>query len=77
MLKQCKRCLTMKNIKGKKVICKRCEDESNKETYKSKLPFQLSNHEIGCILESYVDIIGNRGFEREAQELLELASKLK
>mgnify|MGYP001604000965 CR=1 FL=1 len=27
MLKLCKRCLTMKNIRGKKIICKRCEDE--------------------------------------------------
>lgn len=26
-LKQCKRCLTMKNIEGKKTICKRCEEE--------------------------------------------------
>ena len=27
MLKLCKRCFTMKNIKGKRIICKVCEDE--------------------------------------------------
>lgn len=37
MLKQCKRCFTMKNIKGKKEICKRCEDELDSQETKSKL----------------------------------------
>ena len=30
-LKRCKRCFTAKNIKGKKIICKRCEDEFDKK----------------------------------------------
>ena len=30
-LKQCKTCFTMKNIKGKKIICKRCEEDFDKE----------------------------------------------
>jgi hypothetical protein len=31
MLKLCKSCLTMKNIKGKKEVCKRCENEMDKQ----------------------------------------------
>ena len=29
MLKLCKGCFTMKNIRGKKIICKKCEDAEN------------------------------------------------
>lgn len=35
MLKLCKRCFTMKNIRGKKELCKKCEIEFDKE-YKEK-----------------------------------------
>lgn len=35
MLKQCKRCMTMKNIRGKLLVCKRCEKEI-KEEYNNK-----------------------------------------
>jgi len=31
MIKLCKRCFTMKNIRGKKELCKRCEEEFDKE----------------------------------------------
>ena len=30
-LKICKRCMTAKHIRGKKLICKRCEEEFDKE----------------------------------------------
>ncbi len=43
----------------------------------TKLPFQMTNHEIGCMLESYIEILEYRGFKKEAQELLEIASRLK
>jgi hypothetical protein len=42
-----------------------------------KLPFQMTNHEIGCILESYTEILNYRGFEIEAKQLDEIASKIK
>ena len=29
-LRLCIRCRSMKNIKGKKIVCKRCEDELHK-----------------------------------------------
>lgn len=37
----------------------------------------MTNHEIGCELEAYVSVIEFRGFEEEARELEEIASKLK
>ena len=43
----------------------------------NKLPFQMTNHEIGCELECYVDILHSRGFKSEARELEEIASRLK
>ncbi|MEK6879552.1 MAG: hypothetical protein AABY22_08095 [Nanoarchaeota archaeon] len=36
-----------------------------------------SNHLIGCMLECYVNILEYRGFNEEAKELEEIASKLK
>lgn len=33
-LRQCKRCFTMKNIKGKRLLCKKCEIEFDKEAEK-------------------------------------------
>ena len=30
MIKQCMRCFTMKKIRGKKIICKKCEIELDK-----------------------------------------------
>ena len=44
---------------------------------KTKLPFQMTNHEIGCTLENYVEVIEFRGFKEEAKLLTEIASKLK
>ena len=44
---------------------------------KNKLPFQMTNHEIGCELECYVEIIEYRGYKQEAKQLLEIASRLK
>jgi hypothetical protein len=35
------------------------------------------NHSIGCALECYVNILEYRGYEKEALQLLEIASKLK
>ena len=49
--------------------------ESQKAKY--KLPFKMTNHEIGCMLESYIDIIEFRGFKNEAKQLLEIASRMK
>jgi len=43
----------------------------------SKIPFQMSNHEIGCELECYITILEHRGYEQEAKQLLEIASRLK
>ena len=37
-----------------------------------------SNHQLGCMLECYEQVIANRiGFENEAKQLKEIASKLK
>jgi len=40
-VKRCKKCGTMKNIKGNKDICKRCEEEDIDEIFDDDL-----NHEI-------------------------------
>ena len=32
-----------------------------------KIPMQMTNHEIGCMLESYIDVIEFRGFKEEAK----------
>lgn len=42
-----------------------------------KLPFQMTNHEIGCTLESYVEILEYRKYNEVAKLLLEVASRLK
>jgi len=39
--------------------------------------FQKSNHQIGCELESYTNILFYRGLKKEHDMLLELASRLK
>lgn len=44
---------------------------------KTKLPFQMTNHEIGCTLECYVEILEYRGYAEEAKLLLEIASRIK
>ena len=37
-----------------------------------------TNHQLGCMLECYEQVIANRiGFEKEAKQLMEIASKLK
>lgn len=49
-----------------------------KEEFKENLLMKKTNHELGCMLECYVDVIGNRlGFTIEAIKLEEIASKLK
>ena len=36
-----------------------------------------SNHILGCELEGYADILRYRGLEKEAEELDEIASRIK
>jgi len=38
---------------------------------------QKDNHSLGCNLECYADVIRYRGYDREADMLDEVASKLK
>jgi hypothetical protein len=46
--------------------------------FKENLLMTKTNHELGCMLECYQQVIENRiGFEKEAKQLLEIASKLK
>ena len=42
-----------------------------------KSHLQKDNHRIGCELESYVNVLEFRGYQEEANKLLEIASKLK
>jgi len=49
-----------------------------KEDFKENLLFKKSNHQLGCMLECYANVIENRiGFSIEAIKLEEIASKLK
>ena len=48
-----------------------------KKQTKAKLPFQMTNHEIGCTLECYIEVLYYRGLNELAQQLDEIASKLK
>jgi hypothetical protein len=49
-----------------------------KEEFKENLLFTKTNHQLGCMLECYAEVIGNRlGFSIEAIKLEEIASKLK
>jgi hypothetical protein len=52
-------------------------ETSNSYNGVKQMPFQMDNHKIGCMLESYVEILIYRGFEKEAKQLEEIASKLK
>lgn len=46
--------------------------------FKENMLMTKSNHQLGCMLECYQQVIENRiGFEKEAKQLLEIASKLK
>ena len=46
--------------------------------FKENLLMKKTNHQLGCMLECYQSVIENRiGFEKEAKQLLEIASKLK
>jgi len=46
--------------------------------FKENILMTKTNHQLGCMLECYQSIIENRiGFEKEAKQLLEIASKLK
>ena len=45
---------------------------------KENMLMTKTNHQLGCMLECYQSVIENRiGFEKEAKQLLEIASKLK
>jgi hypothetical protein len=43
----------------------------------AKSHFQKNNHQIGCELEAYTNILFYRGLKKEHDMLLELASRLK
>ena len=46
--------------------------------FKENMLMTKTNHQLGCMLECYQSVIENRiGFEKEAKQLLEIASKLK
>lgn len=49
-----------------------------KADFKENMLMTKTNHQLGCMLECYEQVISNRiGFEREAKQLMEIASKLK
>ena len=49
-----------------------------KEEFKENMLMTKSNHLLGCMLECYEEVINNRiGFEKDARQLGEIASKLK
>jgi hypothetical protein len=53
-------------------------EEEAKEYFKENLLFKKTNHQLGCMLECYEEVIQNRlGFSIEAIKLGEIASKLK
>lgn len=56
-------------MKMKKPICEYCKGEIN--------VIYTSNHIIGCNLESIAQILRWRGFEKEAEQLDNIASKIK
>lgn len=55
-----------------KIVLKECLNRLG-----NRHPFQMTNHEIGCTLEGYTDIIDFRGFKEEAKLLENIASRLK
>jgi hypothetical protein len=49
-----------------------------KEDLKENLLMRKTNHQLGCMLECYANVIENRiGFSTEGIKLTEIASKLK
>lgn len=52
--------------------------EQGQSDFKENLLMTKTNHQLGCMLECYEEVISNRiGFEKEAKQLGEIASKLK
>jgi hypothetical protein len=48
----------------------------NKKVDETNL-LRKSNHHLGCMLEAYADVLRYRGYEKEAQQLDEIASRIK
>ena len=52
--------------------------KESEEDFKENLLMRKTNHQLGCMLECYANVIENRlGFSIEAIKLTEIASKLK
>jgi hypothetical protein len=68
-------------LKGKfKGICRAPVFTTNQDAGKSQFKGDLlrkSNHILGCMLECYCNILELRGFNEEAKQLGEIASKIK
>lgn len=61
--------------KSKRLWFERGYKEGLKESGRNLL--QKNNHIVGCMLEGYESILRFRGYEKEANMLLEVASKIK
>ena len=61
--------------------CLRLIQQTQKQAtadFKENMLMTKSNHQLGCMLECYEQVIANRiGFEKEAKQLMEISSKLK
>ena len=57
-------------------ICKWCYEDAKKSQLKGDL-LKKSNHILGCMLECFCNILDVRGFNQEAKQLGEIASKIK
>jgi len=53
MRKLCKRCFTMKNIRGKKELCKRCEEEFDKEHSEIAPKTNVNNQQVPMVPKQY------------------------
>jgi hypothetical protein len=72
------------NALGDKLyLCNECKKllesyQLAQKDFKENMLMTKTNHQLGCMLECYQSVIENRiGFEKEAKQLLEIASKLK
>jgi hypothetical protein len=57
-------------------VCKWCFQDAGKSQFKGDL-LRKSNHILGCMLECYCNILELRGFNEEAKQMGEIASKIK
>lgn len=71
------KCVNATSVRRERPADNTPKTQFTEDMFKEKL-LRLTNHQLGCMLECYANVIGYRiGFSKEEMQLIEIASKLK